>query len=209
MKETELLSEPSISRERIPFLLESSRTSYEELIFRIKHRDDWLKIQLLAQVTMLALAFGIEIGGVKATSSIPNVLALAIPTAFILACLYVVEDNLVGYLSRERAKFALTEARMFPKEDRIDLWEASDSLRNYARTTLPIRFAAQLGAFVLIPAGLALYRYWGITAGIKLYFIESIVDALLWCATLGIIIWAFRKRQLTGTVEKIERSSYA
>ena len=92
---------------------------------------------------------------------------------------------------------------MFPKGGRIELFEASDGLRNYARTTLPIRLAAQLGAFVLIPAGLAEYRFLGITIENKLRIIELIVDAVLWCVTVGIIIWAFHKRRLTGTVDII------
>lgn len=144
---------------------------------------------------MLALAFGIEIGGVKATSPIPNVIALAIPTSFILACLYVVEDNLVGYLTSERGKFSRTEAQMFPNEARIGLFEASDALDNYRRTTLPIRFAAQLVAFILIPAGLALYRFGRITEWRKLHTIELIVDVLLLPLAFGLIVWAFRKRR--------------
>lgn len=198
-------SEFHISKERIQFLIESSRTSHEELIFRIKHRDDWLKIQLLAQVTMLALAFGIEIGGIRATSPIPSVIALAIPTSFILACLYVVEDNLVGYLTSERGKFARTEAQMFPNEERIGLFEASDALDNYRRTTLPIRFAAQLGAFILIPAGLASYRMLRIGEWNNLHTIELIVDVILWCLALGLIIWAFYKRRSMRNVGNILR----
>lgn len=188
-------SEPGISKERVQFLIESSRTSHEELIFRIKHRDDWLKIQLLAQVILLALAFGIEIGGVKATSPIPDVIALAIPTSFILACVYVVEDNLVGYLTSERGKFAHTEARMFPNEERIGLFEASAALDDYRRTTLPIRLAAQLGAFVVIPTGLAFFRLRRITEWNKLRTIELIFDLLLVLVTLSLVVWAFCKRR--------------
>jgi len=196
-------SESSISKERVQFLIESSRTSHEELIFRIKHRDDWLKIQLLAQVIMLALTFGIEIGGIKATSPLPNVIALAIPTSFILACLYVVEDNLVGYLTSERGKFSRTEAQMFPNEERIGLFEASDALDNYRRTTLPIRFAAQLVAFIVIPAGLALYRLGRITEWRKLHTVELIVDMLLLPLALGLIVWAFRKRRSLRNIGNI------
>jgi hypothetical protein len=193
-------SRSNISTERIQFLIESSRTSHEELMFRIKHRDDWLKIQLLAQVTMLALTFGINIGGVNATAPIPNVIALAIPTSFILTCLYVVEDNLVGYLTKERSKFAYTEARMYPHEDRMDLFEASDALNDYRKTTLHIRLLAQLVAFVLIPVGFALYRFTRIPAWNNLHFFEFLIDAALLGGTLCLIIWAFFKRRLKKAI---------
>lgn len=199
----------NISKERIDFLIESSRTSLEELIFRIKHRDDWLKIQLLAQITMLALAFGVEVGGFNATNPIPNVLALAVPTAFILASLYVVEDNLIGHLSRERGKLSLIEAQMFPAEREIPLFEASDALRDYAKTTLPIRLAAQLGAFVLIPAGLSAYRFISFAVWNKLQIVESAVDIFLWCVTIGMIVWTFRRRQRTGTIKDDEEKAKA
>ena len=111
------LSDPSISKERVQFLIESSRTSHEKLIFRIKHRDDWLKIQLVAQVIMLALTV----------------------------------------------------------------------------------------AFVVIPAGLASYRFKNITEWTRLSYAELIVDALLWLGALGLIIFAFRKRLSLRNIGNIVR----
>src|SRR4051812_2427440 len=55
-----------IKKERLDFLIELSRTSQEELMFRIEHRDRWLTHQLLAQAILIGLALGFKIGGVEA-----------------------------------------------------------------------------------------------------------------------------------------------
>jgi hypothetical protein len=57
--------------DRTNFLIETSRTSHEELMFRIKQRDDWMKLQLISQGALAALAFGIEVSGVKTASPVP------------------------------------------------------------------------------------------------------------------------------------------
>lgn len=73
-------------------------------MFRIKHRDDWMKLQLVSQGALAALAFGIEVSGVKPHLRCPGRLTLAAPVSFVLAVLYCVEDRLVGLLSHWRLR---------------------------------------------------------------------------------------------------------
>src|SRR5580692_11462376 len=58
--------------DRRDFLLELSRTSQEELMFRIGHRDNWLARQLMAQAILVALSLGIQIGGASFQSPSPT-----------------------------------------------------------------------------------------------------------------------------------------
>lgn len=195
MSEREV-SIPTQRRERIDYLLECYRTSCEQLLFRIKHRDEWLKIQLLAQAIFLALASGIEIGGVKATSPTPTVLALAIPTSLVLAALYVLEDRIISHEVRYIARLSIKEAELSSSPTIIDNLEASPEIRQYAEETLPIRVVAQVSAFLLIPGGLAIYRF--VSRPIVLTAIsigEMVTDILFWLATVGLIAVAYHQRR--------------
>src|SRR5688572_2988879 len=132
--------------DRLAFLLEQSRTSQEELMFRVAHRDKWLTHQLLAQAILVGLAFGFKIGDIEPPS--PNqrfplttdlVLGLSIPVSLILALMYSVEDQLIGKLSQWRAGLAMEEAKLDGAATPLPMWDSSEMLRDYAHSALKHR----------------------------------------------------------------------
>lgn len=199
------LSSTSDAPDRAAYLVECHRSGHEELMFRVSHRDNWLKIQMLAQATFLALAFGIEVGGVKATSGMPTVLALALPTALTLACLYVVEDRLIGLISRYIGRLSKLESRLTNSDAIIEYVGSSLELREYASGTLPFRVLAQCVAFALVPALLTTYSFadrfedfselqwynWG----------ELVVDSVCLIVILWLLHVAHSERKRTGQSE--------
>jgi len=114
---------------------------------------------MLAQATFLALAVGVEVAGVKATSGIPTVLVLAFPTSLTLACLYVVEDRLIGLISHYIGRLSDREARLAKSKAVIEYVGASPEIRQFAKTTLQFRVLAQVVSFAVVPALLSAYRF--------------------------------------------------
>jgi len=159
------------------------QTAREELVFRIRHRDSWLKLNLLAQATLWALAKGIQISGTSSTNPIPEALTLAIPVSFVLAGLYHVEDRLIHYLSKYIG-------RSWPQS-----WDASTELREYARgISLPIRVVAQVACFGFLP-GYLTYLQFGVD------WIRGLVHVLLLMGIVSMIVIGFIQRRTTGSQE--------
>lgn len=123
-------------------------TTRAEILFRIRHRDAWLKLNLLAQATIWALARGVQITGTSSTNPLPDALVLSFPVSFVFAGLYYVEDRLTHYLSRYIAS-------NWPNS-----WDASPQLAEYARgVTLPLRVVAQVACFLVLPGYLTYLQF--------------------------------------------------
>jgi hypothetical protein len=180
--------------DRTSFLIETSRTSHEELMFRIKQRDDWMKLQLIAQGALAALAFGIEVSGVKTASPVPWALTIAAPVSFILAVLYCVEDRLVGLLSHWRSGLPKREVSLVELEsgeNEIEVFESSKAIEEYSQSALWWRLMAQLSAFIGIPTILALYRvHTNQWSGWELD-----ICAVPLALALAVLLWAFYERR--------------
>src|SRR3954470_21288225 len=86
--------------DRTDYLLECFRTTREELLMRVKHRDSWLKLQLLAQAVILALMSGIILSGVESHNAMPELAWLALPISIVSAGLYFTEDGIICRLSK-------------------------------------------------------------------------------------------------------------
>ena len=180
-------------------MIECIRTAREELLLRVKHRDDWLKLQLLAQITLLALAGGVRLGGVEASGPLPIVVALSVPVSFVLASLYFVEDRLIGHLSKYIGQLSNDEARLSSSTEIIPNWDISKELREYARNTLPFRAMAQLATFVIVPAGLSILRIGTFgTSWTNLQIAEVAINSILWLATFGIAVQVFKSHRRRG-----------
>lgn len=124
------------------------KTTREEILFRIRHRDAWLKLNLLAQATIWAVAKGVQISGTSSIHPLPEALVLAFPVSFVFAGLYYVEDRLVHYLSKYIAS-------KWP-----DSWDASPQLAEYAKgVTLSLRAAAQVACFLVLPGYLTYLQF--------------------------------------------------
>ncbi|MGE0454324.1 MAG: hypothetical protein AB7O37_16550 [Vicinamibacteria bacterium] len=138
------------------WILECLRSVRAELLFRIEHRDRWLKIDLLALTTLWALASGVKFG-MESGKNLPQIVVLAPPVAFILCGLYYVEDGLIGQLNAYVRRLSNARRDLTAAGDLvIHHWDASAELRAYAEgKTLTYRVLVQLMAFVATPAYLA------------------------------------------------------
>lgn len=185
---------------RIDYLLENFRNAREELLFRVKHRDDWLKIQLLAQAALLALAQGIELNGIKAATPQPLLLTASPVISLILAALYYVEDNLIGYLSRYIGAISEAEMKLRQGHFYISNWDTSKPLREYAKGTRRLRLVAQVAAFVIMPLSLTAIRMMAFPAVAALPWIELIANGFILLIISFILCRGYILRRQTGQI---------
>lgn len=186
--------------QRFDYLLENFRSAREEILFRVQHRDNWLKLQLLSQTALFALSQGIKLGGVEATGPIPYIASLSIPIAFIFTSLYLIEDSIIGYLSRYISKIASEETKLSKAKEPIYTWDRSEELQLYAKHALPLRVIYQFVGFVFVPLGLALPLLLQLinqtrSAIINLGIVGNI---LLWFITIFLLFRAYYLRRTTG-----------
>jgi dolichyl-phosphate-mannose--protein O-mannosyl transferase len=179
---------------RIQYLIECFRAAHEEGMFRIQKRDKWLQYQLLVQVGLLSLARGLEITGVKASSPYPDVLVLSSAASAVFVTLYLIENSLVGNLSRYVASLSEIEAKLSGKA-MIPNWDASQNyIGNYIKDTLPFRFVAQLMSFLLIPMGITIFRLVGVSHRRSVLVAEAFLHAGLFAYVLFIIVLNYKRR---------------
>jgi hypothetical protein len=186
---------------RISYIVECHRSAHEELMFRVAHRDHWLKLQLLAQATLLALAFGVEIGGIKPDAGLPSAVLLALPTSLVLACLYVVEDRLIGLISRFIGRLSDLEAKISKSSIIIEYVGTSPEIRRYAATALRVRVTAQVVAFAVVPSLLCTYRFAGVEAWQWYHQAELAFDGLVLGSVIYLLGVAYRERKLSGRAD--------
>ncbi len=134
------------------FLIKCFVKTYEELIFRVKHRDNWLRTQLLAQLIISTLALGgIEIGGVKSALPLPGILALAPMISLVIYIYYMIEENLIGRLSGYISELSGKEQKLSSSETIIHNFDSSIQANHFFEETQPQRIFGQAVAFILIP----------------------------------------------------------
>lgn len=180
-------------RSRSEYLAECATYAREQVLFHMRHRDHWLEYQLLAQAALLALASGIEIGGVRSASVLPDVMSLAVPVSFVFAALYVVEDRLTASFCGYLQDLSRQEARLAGAGPPIV--DAETWLRRspFGVDFLPTRLAAQIVAFLLIPAGIGGYRFASMDAWNWIQGIEAGVALVLWVATVFLLARAYMR----------------
>jgi hypothetical protein len=134
------------------YLVKCFTKSYEELIFRVKHRDNWLKTQLLSQLIISVLAFGnVEIGSVKSAQPLPGVLALAPMISLVIYIYYMIEENLIGRLSSYISDLSSKEKALSASETTIHNFDSSLQAKHFFDETQPQRIVGQVVGFILLP----------------------------------------------------------
>ena len=177
---------------RIDYLLECFRAAQEEVLLRIKNRDNWLRLQLLSQVALLALSQGIEIAGIKALQPNPDVLALSTAVSLVLAALYFMEDSSVNYLGNYIGALTDAEAELRQRKKKILNWNCSKQGEQHAERVFRIRYLAQLTAFVIIPITFVGWRILSIAVWGILQLIEMVMDVVF----LIVILYLTRRGYL-------------
>ncbi len=167
------------------YFVEVFRSAREELLKRVMHRDRWLMFQLVAQSALFAMSLGIRIFGAETSVPQPQILCLSIPVSFVLALLYFVEDRLVGHLST----FVGSVADNHPDFRAITNWDGSRPLKDYTKTTLVMKYLAQLTAFAAIPWWLYSFK-----TGRNLLPAEPELSAILWLSIVLVVTAVFVSR---------------
>jgi hypothetical protein len=181
--------------ERLDYLIECAKTAREELIFRIKHRDTWLKLQLYTQAILWALSKGIKLGGAESTS-FPDGLALAFPISLVFTCLYSVEDHLISGLSNYIGSLSQQEKKITNSEVQIYSWDNSKQLIGYAKGfPLILRWIAQIAGFLILPTYLVFF-YFQSTGTFKW---EVYFQIALFVTIFSILLKGYKKRKKTGS----------
>lgn len=140
------------------YLIECFRLAHYESMDRIKNRDSWLKYQLFCQVSLFAIFQGVELGGIKPATALPDILILCPIVSLIFYILYTIENSLIGYLSRYIASLSHIEQRINGGE-LIKNWDASHEYRQrYTKSTLYIRTISQTLTFFVLPLSLFAFR---------------------------------------------------
>ena len=200
--ETAKLSIP----DRYSYFLECHIHAREETFFRLRERSKLFYVHLFVQVTILALAFGVQLGqfkppGTQGSSLLPFslVLILAVPSAFVFATLYTIEDYLVDFGSRHLAHLSHFEEQWTANAvciPNFDRWAS----RHFAQTTIPLRFQAQVIGFVIIPAIEAFFRFY--TGGPLRLTQTQLIEASIYVILLFLILfrlirlYIFRRRSV-------------
>lgn len=192
--------------DRLDYLIECSRTAREELLLRIKKRDNWLKLQLLSGAILWAVAHKITLVGTGAANAFPEVQGLAFPMALIFAGLYYVEDGLIYRLSKYMASLSSTERELSASSGKVSNWDDSPYLRDYATgRNLKLRLISQIMAFVILP-GYLTYLY---LEYITCWFRDNIflkcslyIEILLLILIIFLIYNGYKERRKTGSNKK-------
>lgn len=180
---------------RRDYLIECLRNSHDESMRRISYRDNYLKLQLAAQVILFSVSQGIELEGFKTSNhAMPDVLSLAPLISAILYVMYYIENSLIGGLSRYIANLSLLEQKL---SGGIFLpnWDASNHYRkDYMHSTLPFRTLVQLLSFVILPLVLCASRYVHL-ASYDGYRVEIGLNMLITIIIVGLIFSGHQWRQ--------------
>jgi len=153
--------------ERVEVLLKYYESAREEILLRVKWRDNWLRYQFILLAILCAVALGVKIFGVEFSGYHPEILLLGLPLSFITCSAYVIEEfsisNLTIYLKSvnqaecEIHNLSKTENRfiiyhwdgtILPVRDNI----IKEDLRMMLKISfLKVRFLLLLISYVFLP----------------------------------------------------------
>lgn len=173
------------ANQQFEFLTECFRTANARLLFRVKHRDLWLKFQLIAQFTLILLVMLGKIAYPDQTSLLQYLLILAFPIAALSCTLYVAQDRLIGHIIEYLNSVARTVADYGDQTVPIYNLESSPAGKDYTKTALPIRLIGQLFSFLMIPLWMLAYRLFNLHSFELIHMIMTGVDLIL----AGLIVW--------------------
>lgn len=204
---THEMNAASDSQSRLNYLLACFHSSQEELLTRVKQREEWIKLQLVAQVVILALANGVKLMGAEPTSRVLWVSTLALPVSVVFYLLYVVEDRLIKHLADYIGDLSSLEARINSAKDLIPNFDNSHHLKAFFRETLIYRIISQFVVFVLIPGGVALAYRWGNPPRGIVDWVLAGTDVILGFVLLVVLILTarFRFRQNKDVISTPDR----
>lgn len=149
----------SSGEHRISFLIECFRSAHEELLARIRQREEWLKIGLATQVVIIAAMSGFEVFGTKTVGTVPPTWLplISMPVALIIVLLYSMEERMVGHLASYLSELPVIEARIAKSPDVLPTFNSSRQLADAVPGTLLYRGFTNIIAFIVLPAIVTLW----------------------------------------------------
>jgi hypothetical protein len=169
------------------YVLEYFRSAREELILHFNHRENWIQLQMLSQVILLALALGVGIAGIETSVPYPHVLALSTAISFVFTSLYYADDSLISHIGNYIRSLPVVDSK-------LPSWDASTQAEHYVRSALPIRYLAQLTAFAIIPSGLCVWRISSFAGWGTLQIIEVVIHIVFLSLIVYLILRGFLLR---------------
>ncbi len=106
--------------------------------------------------------------------------------------------RLIGLISRYNGRLSDLEARLTKSEAVIQYVGASQEIREYANSILPIRIVAQVVAFALVPVLLSTYRFAELSELQWFNWVELVIDILCFIGVLYLLHVAYRERKRSG-----------
>lgn len=130
-------------------IIESFKSSREEIFVRIRHRDNLLKQHLVVQAVLLGLALNVRVLDVDGFVPKHILIILHIPLAFIFMLMYATEHKLIGKLSKHVNDLSrrLNELSLGDKL----FFDSSRFYNDYMKEVLPLRTMYLIVAFAMIP----------------------------------------------------------
>jgi hypothetical protein len=177
--------------ERNDYRLACFQSAREEMNLHFKHRENWVQLQLLTQVVLLALSQGLKIGGVESNDRRPDALMLSTGISLVLASLYYADDSIISHLGKYIRSLAEGEPKFRP-------WDSSEQVEAYIQGPLFFRYLAQFIAFVLIPTGLFGWRLltWGtFTAWQTFHRIEFVINLGFLIVSAYLVLQGYQQRK--------------
>ncbi len=171
--------------QQFEFLTECFKAANKRLLFRIKHRDLWLKFQLIAQFTLVLLVMLGKIAYPGLSSLFQYLLILSFPIAALCCTLYVTQDRLIGHIIEYLNSVAKTIAEYSDQTIPLYNLESSPAGKDYIKTALPVRLIGQLFSFLMIPLWMSAYRLFNLNNFELIHMITTGVDLIL----AGLIVW--------------------
>ena len=169
------------------YVLEYFRSAREELILHFNHRENWIQLQLLAQVVLIALSLGIGIAGIQTSDEYPDIVALSTAISFIFTSLYYADDSLISHIGSYIRTLPLVDSTLLS-------WDASEQAKHYVRSALPIRYLAQLTAFAIIPTGICVWRILRFPSWGTLQISEVVIHVVFLSLIIYLILKGFLLR---------------
>ncbi|MEE9338128.1 MAG: hypothetical protein V3U87_08615 [Methylococcaceae bacterium] len=173
------------------YLVECFKCSYDEMKFRIRHRDAWLKTHLLAQFVIAAMASGVNVKLVESTDALPIMLSLSLPVSLVILIFYLIEENTISSLSRYLAGLSKVESEITSGAI-IYNFDSSEVVTTFFKDTQKMRVFAQFISFLVIP----LLLFFAPMREIKtLSYFELAINFVLSVSIVFLIIRAHINRQ--------------
>jgi hypothetical protein len=185
------------------YLKEAYSKTYDELLFRIRTRDNWIKVQLVCQLTLVAVSSGLKLQIINNDHPLPNALSFCIPVSFVVFLLFQIEETIIALLSRYLGEMSAAEEALNPGY-LVHNFDSSVAVSDFWTKSQVFRTLSISVIFLLIPAILWLYRAYAIKYDISFIFEAAISFIFLGFIATNIVRAHNARRQNARSAPKLD-----